>query len=144
MPSVLWRCWLGGKKGIQPVNKKLSYRRMTVRCVLLVVILPVATQQCRNYLYDKSWPNWWYEVGSLVGGNVSNKSTTVKLCISPVHRRLAVAKFSKSTMLTWPWPRPLTKHSLITRLRLCITDPCTKFEVSSVSRCGKITRGVKF
>ena len=35
-------------------HKKLSYRRVTARCVLSVVILPVATQQCRNYLYDKS------------------------------------------------------------------------------------------
>ena len=25
-----------------------------------------------------------------------------------------------------------------------MTDPCTKFEVSSVIRCGDITRGVKF
>ena len=38
-------------------NKKLSYRRATARCVLSVVILPITTQQCRNYLYDKSWPN---------------------------------------------------------------------------------------
>ena len=52
-------------------NKKLSYRRVTARCVLSVVILPIATQQCRSYLYDKSGPNWWYEVGGLVGGNVS-------------------------------------------------------------------------
>ena len=53
-------------------NKKLSYRRVTARCVLSVVILPITTQQCRNYLYDdKSWPNRWYEVGGLVGGNVS-------------------------------------------------------------------------
>ena len=22
-----------------------------------IVILPIATQQCRNHLYDKSWPN---------------------------------------------------------------------------------------
>ena len=29
---------------------------------------------------------------------VINKSTTVELCISPAYRRLAVAKFSKSTM----------------------------------------------
>jgi len=29
---------------------------------------------------------------------VINKPTTVDLCISPVYRRLAVAKFSKSTM----------------------------------------------
>ena len=52
-------------------NKKLSYRRVTARCVLSVVIWPITTQQCRNYLYDKSWPNRWYEVGGLVGGNVS-------------------------------------------------------------------------
>jgi len=30
--------------------------------------------------------------------DVSNKPTTVELCISPVYGRLAVAKFSKSTM----------------------------------------------
>ena len=30
--------------------------------------------------------------------SVINKPTTVELCISPVYRRLAVAKFSKSTM----------------------------------------------
>jgi len=35
-------------------NKKLSYRRGTARCVVSVEILPVATQQCINYLYDKS------------------------------------------------------------------------------------------
>jgi len=34
--------------------KNLSYRRVTARCVLSVVILPIAAQQCRNYLYDKS------------------------------------------------------------------------------------------
>ena len=35
-------------------NKKLSYRRGTARCVVSIEILPVATQQGRNYLYDKS------------------------------------------------------------------------------------------
>ena len=42
--------------------------------------------------------------------SVINKPTTDELRISPVYRRLAVAKFSKSTMqklLTWPWPRLL-------------------------------------
>ena len=34
-------------------NKKLSYCRGTARCVVSVEILPIATQQCRNYLYDK-------------------------------------------------------------------------------------------
>jgi len=46
-------------------NKKLSYRRGTARCVVSVEILPVATQQCRNYLYDKSWKIRSYEVGGL-------------------------------------------------------------------------------
>ena len=36
------------------VNKKLSYRRVTARCVLSVVIFPIAMQQYRNYLYDES------------------------------------------------------------------------------------------
>jgi len=44
------------------INKKLCYRRGTARCVVSIKILPVATQQCRNYLYDKSWPNRWYEL----------------------------------------------------------------------------------
>ena len=35
-------------------HKKLSYRRGTARCVVSVEILSIATQQCRNYLYDKS------------------------------------------------------------------------------------------
>jgi len=34
--------------------KKLSYRRGIAVCVVSVEILPTATQQCRNYLYDKS------------------------------------------------------------------------------------------
>jgi len=36
------------------INKKLSYCRGTARCVVSVEILPIATQQCRNYLYNKS------------------------------------------------------------------------------------------
>ena len=35
-------------------DKKLSYRRGTARCVVSIEILPIATQQYRNYLYDKS------------------------------------------------------------------------------------------
>ena len=34
--------------------KKLSYHRGTARCVVSIEILPSATQQSRNYLYDKS------------------------------------------------------------------------------------------
>jgi len=55
--------------GSRSIYKKLSYRRGTARCVVSIEILPIATRQCRNYLYDKSWPNRWYEVGDFVGGN---------------------------------------------------------------------------
>jgi len=34
--------------------KKLSYRRGIALRVVSVEISPIATQQCRNYLYDKS------------------------------------------------------------------------------------------
>ena len=94
--------------------------------------------------------SWRFSRRQCVMNNVSgviNKPTTVELCISPVYRRLAVAKFSKSTMwklLTWPWSRPLREHSLITKLRLHMADACTKCEVSSVGRCGDITSGIKF
>jgi len=37
-------------------------------------------------------------VSAVIVSAVMNKRTTVELCISPVYRRLAVAKFSKSTM----------------------------------------------
>ena len=67
-------------------NKKLSYRRGTARCVVSIEILPFATQQCRNYLYDKSWPNRWYEVGDLVGGNVSWTMCTQHNAIESVWR----------------------------------------------------------
>jgi len=44
------------RKSNEQINnyKKLSYHLVTARCVLSVVILPIATQLCRNYLYDKS------------------------------------------------------------------------------------------
>jgi len=144
---------------------QLSPRDRTMRHVSCN--LPTATQQCRNYLYDKSWTNRSHKLDSYTGTmcdkhvhstmtrsshfhcpiGVINKPTTGVLWISPVYRRLAVAKFSKSTMkrlLSWLWPRPLRKHLLITRLRLRMADPCTKFEVSSISRCGDITWRVKF
>jgi len=34
------------------------YRRGTARCVVSVEVLPIATQQCRNYLYEKSWTKY--------------------------------------------------------------------------------------
>ena len=51
--SGLFVALVGTVKMPQPVsgqsNKKLSYRRWTARCVVSVEILPVDTQQCRNY-----------------------------------------------------------------------------------------------
>jgi len=127
-------------------NKKLSYRRGTARCVASVEILPIATQQCVNYLYDKSWTNWSYEVGGFTLGRC-----VINMCTQPWRDRVAsIGVVNKHTMdklwklLMWPWPRPLRKHSLISRLRLRMADLGTKFEVSGISRCGDFTWGVKF
>jgi len=49
-----WDTWGCKEITVAYLNKKLSYRRETARCVVSVEILPIATQQCRNYLYDKS------------------------------------------------------------------------------------------
>ena len=48
------RCFLCSRMTSPVTDKKLSYRRGTARCVVSIEILPIATQQCRNYLYDKS------------------------------------------------------------------------------------------
>ena len=62
-------------KPVPEMYKKLSYRRGTARWIVSVKILPIATQQCRNYLYDKSWTNRSYEVRGLVGQCVINMCT---------------------------------------------------------------------
>jgi len=63
--------------------KKLSYRRETVRCVVSVEILPTAMQQCRNYLYDRSWKQEAQLSPSdcamrLVSSNLANCHATVQ------------------------------------------------------------------
>ena len=126
-----------------------------------VEILPIATQQCRNYLYDKSWTNRSYDVGPMFNKHVHstmtrssrfhcligviNKPTTDVLWISPVYRRLAEAKFSTPTMwklLAWPWPRPLREHSLITRLRFRMANSHKKLKYLALAVAQ--TWGVKF
>ena len=82
-------------------HKKLSYRRVTARCVLSVANSNLANYHAtvqklliRQVLTKPmvwSWGFSWRQC-------VINKPTTAELCISPVYRRLAVAKFSKSTM----------------------------------------------
>jgi len=98
--------------------KKFSYSRRTARYVVSVEILPFAKQQCSNYLYDSPEQIKVMKLEGYSGTmcnkhvhstmtrlsrfhcpiGVINKLTTVELCISLVYRRLAVEKFSKSTM----------------------------------------------
>jgi len=53
LSAILERPTLNQPPCMQSISiryKKLSYRRGTARCVVSVEILPIATQQCRNYL----------------------------------------------------------------------------------------------
>ena len=63
--SLSATCFVLCEHWLEFENKKLSYRRGTARGVVSVEILPIATQQCRNYLYEKSWRNRSYEVEGL-------------------------------------------------------------------------------
>ena len=82
--------------------KKLSYRRGTARCVVSVEILPIATQQCRNYLYGKSRRNRSYEVRGLQWDKVYSKNVHSTMTrsgsfhcpVSYVERRKAAAVVS--------------------------------------------------
>ena len=78
---------------------------------------------------------------------VINKPTTVELCMSPVYRRLAVAKFSRSvhnveiayvTLTT-----PLSGRFFIGRVGLAVVNQCTKFEVSRFTRYETMNSGAK-
>jgi len=44
----------GNDAALLTLHKKLNYHRGTARRVVSIDILPIAMQQCRNYLYDKS------------------------------------------------------------------------------------------
>ena len=88
-------------------HKKLSYRRGTARCVVSIEILPIATQQCRNYLYDKSWPDRWYEVGDFVGGN------------------------AWSTMCTQPWRHRVGCHCLKCHKQTDDVELCSLYHLST-------------
>ena len=76
-----------------------------------------------------------------MGGNVTSAGWQVTLC-NPMwhvssHSGVATLRTAIHLLL-------LLTYSLITRLRLRMADPCTKFEVSSVSHCEDITWDVKF
>ena len=70
-------------RAMRLVSSNLANYHATVQKILIpqVLIKPMVW----------SWRFSWRQC-------VINKPTTVELCISPVYRRLAVAKFSKSTM----------------------------------------------
>jgi len=100
------------------IHKKLSCREGTARCVVSVEICqlprnsaettcttsPEQIEVMKLKRYSKAMCNKhvhstmtrWSRIRCPVG--VINKPTTVELWISPVYRRRAVAKFSKSTM----------------------------------------------
>jgi len=50
VPEVVFEASTPWPRREVSLNKKLSYRRGTARCVVSVEILPVATQHCRKYL----------------------------------------------------------------------------------------------
>ena len=99
---------------------------------------------CNKHVHSTMTRSSRFHCHSLIG--VINKPTTGELWISPVAYTddLLWRNFLKSTSRNCSrdpdHAHVANMHSLIKRLRLHIADPCTKFEVSSVGRCGEITR----
>ena len=115
-------------------NKKLSYRRETARCVVSVEILPNATQQCRNYLYDKSSKLWSWG-GVMVGRCVINMCTQ--------QWRIRVMGFKILKRFSWPWPRHFQGSFFIGRVGLAMVSQCTKFEISGFTHYEAMNGGAK-
>ena len=113
-----FRGWWQQQRPYQLKNKKLSYRQGTVRCIVSVEICqmppnsaettcttsPEQIEVMKLNCFSKAMCN--KHVHSTMTRSsrfrcpvgVINKPTTVELWISPVYWRLAVAKFSKSTI----------------------------------------------
>jgi len=70
-----------------PMNKKLSYRRGTARCVVSVEILPIATQQCRNYMYK----SWLLNKSKLWSWKVKVGRCVTNMCTQPWHESLSLS-----------------------------------------------------
>ena len=83
LPSVLWRCWLGGRKGIHPVKKwgdgggghwlvRMEWRPAGWSVCLLLLIFPCTIKSISSLLapalpagpgkraVKRSWWWWWY------------------------------------------------------------------------------------
>jgi len=81
----------------------------------VIEILSAATQQCKNYLYDKTWTNQSHEVGGLRKMNTTSYSTlieTMRLSCTVIKIQPVICR--KSPILTHPtyiwcphreWPR---------------------------------------
>ena len=48
-PLVLWRCWLGGRKGIQPV-KKMGYGLLVMKICLELELYMSYSSNCHHHL----------------------------------------------------------------------------------------------
>ena len=121
-----------------PCNSAETTCTTSFERIEVIKLKPYSKRMCNNHVHSAMTRSSRFRCP--IG--VINKPTTVELWIPPVYRRLAVAKFSKSTMLqivhvtlTTPTQGTLTHHKTKTshgRLR-------TKFEVSSISCGGEIT-----
>ena len=148
-------------------NKKLSYRRVTARWCLVSSNLAnchasVQKLLIRQVLTKSMVLSWRFSRRQCVINNVDSTMTRPSRLplsqLSWTNRRRSSCVYHLYTddLLWWNFLSPqgrncsrdadhaqLREHTLITRLRLHMADPCTKSEVSSVSRCGNITWGVK-
>jgi len=97
VPSLLWRCWLGGRKGIRPV-KKLAYpRKRQARAMISTKSIALTTFQW--FGFDELWHDTWVRFSA-----IDLSSHTVLILLASHHRLVRELQFliaTTSKMSLW-------------------------------------------
>ena len=123
MPSVLWRCWLGGRKGIRPV-KKLSGGVLAWLSVWSEVQICIWPSWCHCHSLSLAWVKsglfspFWYQLT-----RVAPDTWPLNECSVVVVANTKTAKNHSSSKLLW-WARCRSQRvpvGLRTRRPVCST-----------------------
>jgi len=83
LPSVLWCCWLGGKKGIQPVKTEWWDTGVVTSLGEVQICIRAQRIHCHSLFLAPVNPDWFYLPGFtfLVLGSSSNSSSSSSVFI---------------------------------------------------------------
>ena len=123
LPSVLWRCWLGGRKGIQPV-KKLSSGVLAWLSVWSEVLTCTCPSWCHCHSLSLASVKsrlvlpFWYPLTWVVPENRAVKWVCVCVCVSHLHRLPVKLACNHHLQLTFSFTTALVSSKSVQSLHL--------------------------